>query len=172
VILIIKILEVCIWLNLNLCSLILLIWVKQEHHMLTSNHNLLNKMYILMLIYWSSLLNVQRAVHIYCYCWFVIARTDFSWQYYIKDEALRCETYQRHGWNIWYNEHYMSKSVSHAVSTLNLYHPSGWYRVLGLIRHVMKIWHVMFKIIIFVSFGPILIFINIRNNSKSLKNLL
>ena len=52
--------------------------------------------------------------------------------------------YQRHGWNIWYNEHYMSKSVSHAVSTLDLYHPSGrwplgWYRVLGLIRHVIQI---------------------------------
>ena len=32
--------------------------------------------------------------------------------------------YQRHGWNIWYNEHYMSKSVSLAVSTLDLY-PRG-----------------------------------------------
>jgi hypothetical protein len=31
---------------------------------------------------------------------------------------------QRHGWNIWYNEHYISKSISHAVSTLDLYHPS------------------------------------------------
>jgi hypothetical protein len=54
--------------------------------------------------------------------------------------------YKRHGWNtcIWYNEHYMSKPVSHAVSTLDLYHPSGrwllgWYRVLGLIRHVIQI---------------------------------
>ena len=52
--------------------------------------------------------------------------------------------YQRHGWNIWYNENLMSKSVSHAVSTLDLYHPSGrwplgWYRVLGLIRHVIQI---------------------------------
>ena len=52
--------------------------------------------------------------------------------------------YQRHGWNIWYNEHYMSKPVSHAVSTLDLYHPSGrwllgWYRVLGSIRHVIQI---------------------------------
>jgi hypothetical protein len=36
------------------------------------------------------------------------------------------------GW-IWYNEHYMSKSVSHYVSTL------GWHRVLGLIRHVIQI---------------------------------
>jgi hypothetical protein len=37
-----------------------------------------------------------------------------------------------------YNEHYMWKSVSHAVSTVDLYHPSGWrplgwYRVLGVI---------------------------------------
>jgi hypothetical protein len=47
--------------------------------------------------------------------------------------------YQRHGWNIWYNEHYMSKSVSHAISTLDLYHPSGWYRVLGLIWHMIQI---------------------------------
>jgi hypothetical protein len=43
--------------------------------------------------------------------------------------------YQRHGWNIWYNEHYMSKSISHAVSNLDL----GWCRVLGLIRHVIQI---------------------------------
>ena len=52
--------------------------------------------------------------------------------------------YQRHGWNIWYNEHYMSKSVSHAISTLDLYHHSArwplvWYRVLGLIWHVIQI---------------------------------
>jgi hypothetical protein len=33
----------------------------------------------------------------------------------------------------------MSKSASHAVSTLDLYHPSGWHRVLGLIRHVIQI---------------------------------
>ena len=52
--------------------------------------------------------------------------------------------HKRHGWNIWYNEHCMSKSVSHAISTLDLYHPSGrwplgWYRVLGFIRHVIQI---------------------------------
>jgi hypothetical protein len=52
--------------------------------------------------------------------------------------------YQRHGWNIWYNEHYMSKSISHAISTLDLYHPSGrwpfgWYRVLRLIQRVIQI---------------------------------
>ena len=57
---------------------------------------------------------------------------------------IKYMNYQRHGWNIWYNEHYMKKSVSHAVSTLNLYHPKGhrpegWYRVLGLIRHVIQI---------------------------------
>ena len=59
--------------------------------------------------------------------------------------------YQRHGWNIWYNEHCMSKSVSHAVSTLDLYHPSsrwplGWYKVLGLIRHVIQIltWNIQY----------------------------
>jgi len=38
----------------------------------------------------------------------------------------------------------MLKSVAHAVSTLDLYHasgrwPLGWYRVLGLIRHVIQI---------------------------------
>jgi hypothetical protein len=38
----------------------------------------------------------------------------------------------------------MSKSVSHSASTLDVYHLSdwwtlGWYRVLGLIRHVIQI---------------------------------
>ena len=41
------------------------------------------------------------------------------------------------------NEHYMSKSVAHAVSTFDLYHPLGrwplgWYRFLWLIRHVIQ----------------------------------
>ena len=48
------------------------------------------------------------------------------------------------------NEHYMSKSVAHAVSTFDLYHPLGrwplgWYRFLWLIRMWYRIWHVIFS---------------------------
>ena len=94
-----------------------------------------------------------------------------------------------------YTEYYMSKSVSHAVSTREPYITPrstgprgdiGW----GLIRHVIQIltcnvhyiiyfnqWIELFPlsnlsffkflyIFVFVSFGPILIFIYIHNNSK------
>ena len=80
-------------------------------------------------------------------------------------------------------EYYMSKSVSHAVSTREPYVtlratcPKGDIYG-GFIRHVMQIltcnvhYIICIQIVIFVSFGPILIFIYIHNNSKILKNLL
>ena len=82
--------------------------------------------------------------------------------------------YQRHGWNIWYNEHYMSKSVSHALSTLDLYHTSGrwslgWYRVLRLIRHVIHIFTCSFQYII-SNWSDINISTNKQNKKKTKKN--
>ena len=42
----------------------------------------------------------------------------------------------------------MSKSVLHAVSTLNPYRPSGWYWLLGLKQHVIQIlpWIILYLI--------------------------
>ena len=74
--------------------------------------------------------------------------------------------YQRHGWNIWYNEHCMSKSISHAVSTIDLYHPSGrwplgWYRVPGLIRHVIQILTCNIQYVIVLTVWYVLLYFDI-----------
>ena len=57
----------------------------------------------------------------------------------VLPKPIKYMWYQRHGWNIWYNEHYMSKSVSHALSNPSGRWSLGWYRVLRLIRHVIHI---------------------------------